>query len=1260
MYCGKTLFSQVMSFLPWTTFARIVDRYDGDRSVRALRCTEHYRAMAFAQLTGRESLRDIEACLAARSAKLYHCPIRGGWKPRPLGAFRRSLQEELRLDSRRMNGSVPAGLSALAELTWLDLSDNDLNGSIPSDLGGLAKLEHLCLDENDLTGSIPSELGNLSNLLLLDLEDNDLSGSIPSELGNLASLGWLTLAGNRLSGCVPASLRQRLTYYDLGDMRFCDEGPGKPEPPTMMAVRTSILRVSWRAPVNTGAVISDYDVQYREEGSTGAYTDAGYNGTATEMRITGLTTDTSYEVQVRATSADGTGAWSEPGVGQTAALTVGFGAASYTASEGGSGVAVTIPITVSAGALTEEDDYEVSGEAVTFAVGESSKALTVTANEDADSADESVELGFGELPEGVSAGTIVTAEVVLSDIDPLTVTLSGPEGTVDAAFEVTVTFSEEVTGFEAADLTVVGGTVTVSGSGAQYTAVVTPSASGTVTVDVAAGVVQDAAGNGNEAEAQLSVTVQYSCTSGVAAMDPSSNPGLVGDCETLLAAKDELAGTALLNWSVEVEIGAWDGVTTAGATSRVTRLELRNRQLSGSIPTALGSLPKLKRLDLGNNRLSGTIPSDLGSLRNLTRLYLHSNELSGSIPSDLGDLSELKRLWLSANDLSGLVPSELGSLTNLIELYLQANRLSGCVPSALGSIATSERDLGELRLCSDGPPRPLAPTVTTGGSSSVSVAWIEPAVTGVTIDSYDVRYRESGDAEFTTAVTSETSTTTTITGLLPGRTYEVQVRANSDGQGGAWSPSGFARTDTLTVTFSHGPFTAGERGTVATVVVALSAAPSEATTIPIAATPIGTVETADYTLSGGVLTFAVSEHTRSITVTANEDQDSVDEAVVLEFGTLPQSVSEGTLTTARVTLTDNDAAPLAVSFGASAYTAVEGGTAVTIPVRLSQRALRELRVPITRTARGTTEVGDFAVAGLTAGMLTFAAGDDTKNISIVAVDDADAADEAVVIGFGAGVPAGSVATAEVTLDDDDTVPLTVAFGAASYTAVEGGSGIWVTVELSLTVQAHGTTAAGDFTVSGLNDDDTVRFAPGERVKRFTVTAVDDDADDADETVVLGLGAGLPAGVTARAVVMLQDDDGLGMSFSAARYRVAEGGAPLGVVAGTCHCGNNHGNRDARGFDGTDRRADGGPGRSPCSAARGRDLAGPWRRSTAPRPTRRRPPGAAGCWQSSRRTRSVPGSAAPSSGRRGFRHRPSAVWPLPGHRATSDRRKGTST
>src|SRR5437870_13668652 len=77
MYTGKTLFAQLMDFLPWTTFARIVERYEGDRYVKSLRCAEHFRVMAFAQLTYRESLRDIEACLSAQVAKLYHMGFRG-------------------------------------------------------------------------------------------------------------------------------------------------------------------------------------------------------------------------------------------------------------------------------------------------------------------------------------------------------------------------------------------------------------------------------------------------------------------------------------------------------------------------------------------------------------------------------------------------------------------------------------------------------------------------------------------------------------------------------------------------------------------------------------------------------------------------------------------------------------------------------------------------------------------------------------------------------------------------------------------------------------------------------------------------------------------------------------------------------------------------------------------------------------------------------------------------------------------------------
>ena len=65
MNSGKTLFAQVMEHLPWKTFSRIIQRFDGDAGVRTLGCADVFRVMAFAQLTWRESLRDIEVCLGA-------------------------------------------------------------------------------------------------------------------------------------------------------------------------------------------------------------------------------------------------------------------------------------------------------------------------------------------------------------------------------------------------------------------------------------------------------------------------------------------------------------------------------------------------------------------------------------------------------------------------------------------------------------------------------------------------------------------------------------------------------------------------------------------------------------------------------------------------------------------------------------------------------------------------------------------------------------------------------------------------------------------------------------------------------------------------------------------------------------------------------------------------------------------------------------------------------------------------------------------
>src|SRR5271157_6229209 len=77
MNAGRTVFSQLIEFLPHQEFQKCVARYAGDRYLKNLSCWDQYLAMAFAQLTYRESLRDIEACLRSVGAKLYHMGFRG-------------------------------------------------------------------------------------------------------------------------------------------------------------------------------------------------------------------------------------------------------------------------------------------------------------------------------------------------------------------------------------------------------------------------------------------------------------------------------------------------------------------------------------------------------------------------------------------------------------------------------------------------------------------------------------------------------------------------------------------------------------------------------------------------------------------------------------------------------------------------------------------------------------------------------------------------------------------------------------------------------------------------------------------------------------------------------------------------------------------------------------------------------------------------------------------------------------------------------
>ena len=182
MYSGKTLFAQVMSFLPWTTFARIVDRYDGDRLVRTLRCTEHYRAMAFAQLTGRESLRDIEACLAAGSAKLYHSGFRAPVRRSTLADANEhrdwriyaDFSQRLIVQARALYANEPLATELNETAYALDSTTIDLCLSIfPWATFRTTKAAVKMHTLLDLRGSIPSFIhisdGKLHDVNVLDL-----------------------------------------------------------------------------------------------------------------------------------------------------------------------------------------------------------------------------------------------------------------------------------------------------------------------------------------------------------------------------------------------------------------------------------------------------------------------------------------------------------------------------------------------------------------------------------------------------------------------------------------------------------------------------------------------------------------------------------------------------------------------------------------------------------------------------------------------------------------------------------------------------------------------------------------------------------------------------------------------------------------------------------------------------------------------------------------------------------------------------------
>ena len=132
-------------------------------------------------------------------------------------------------------------------------------------------------------------------------------------------------------------------------------------------------------------------------------------------------------------------------------------------------------------------------------------------------------------------------------------------------------------------------------------------------------------------------------------------------------------------------ISSWGGVNCS-ANGEITRIYLRYRGLTGTIPSSIGNIMSLTYFSLGFNNIYGRIPTELGLLAKLTFLGLSNNFLSGPLPSTLGLLSQMTQLSLYQNNINGTLPPEISKLAKVTVMALARNKISGSIPSSYAKL----------------------------------------------------------------------------------------------------------------------------------------------------------------------------------------------------------------------------------------------------------------------------------------------------------------------------------------------------------------------------------------------------------------------------------------------------------------------------------------------------------------------------------------------------------------------------------------------
>ncbi len=956
--------------------------------------------------------------------------------------------------------------------------------------------------------------------------------------------------------------------------------PGAPTGLTATASGATQINLSWSAPGSTGgSAITGYKIEVSANGTSG-WTDqvANTNSTATTYEHTGLDAGTTRHYRVSAINANGAGTASNVDSATTDATVPGAPTGLTATASGATQIDLswTAPGSTGGSAITGYK-IEVSANGTsgwTDQVADTNSTATTYAHTGLAAGDtrhyrvSAINTNGAGVPSNVDSAT--TGTTVPGAPTGLTATASGTTAINLSWTAPASTGGSAITGYkiEVSPNGTSGWTDQVANTNSTATTYAHTGLGGGDTRHYrvsaintnGAGTASDVANATTDATAPGAPTGLTATASGTTAIDLSwSAPGSTGG-SAITGYKIEVSPNGTSGWTDQV--ANTNSTATTYAHTGLTAGDTRHYRVSAINTNGTGVPSNVANATTGTSAPGA--PTGLTATASGTTAI----DLSWSAPGSTGGSAITGYKIESSSDggssWSDLVANTSNTTTTYAHTGLAAGDTRHYRVSAIntnGAGTASNVDSATTDATAPGAPTGL--TATASGTTAIDLSWSAPGSTGGSaITGYKIESSSDGGSSWSDLVanTSNTATAYAHTGLAAGDTRHYRVSAiNANGTGTA-SNVDSATTD-ATVPGAPIGLTATASGATAinlSWTAPASTGGSAITGYKIEVSPNGTSSWTDQVANTNS-TATTYAHTG---LAAGDTRHYRVSAINTNGAGVPSNVANAT--TGQTTVT----------FGASSYTAAEGGATATVAVQLSAAASATVTIPLTKTHRGGATAADYS--GVPSNV-TFTAGQTRRTFTVTATDDADKdGGESVQLGFGSlpdGYAPGARRTATVTLVDDDA-NLIVNFGTERHTTVKvlESDTVWhrfifslstsrdgppngnpqqpVTIPLVVTHRGGATTA--DYEVRGRRTLTSVTFRVGESVTDFFMRAIPDGTRETGEGLRLDFGP-LPAGVRAGTwgpyeTVEFVDQvlPGYTVLFGAEAYTATEGGAPARV------------------------------------------------------------------------------------------------------------------